>query len=333
MQDLIRFLFRLLMRLRIIRNLGEEIPSPKLSSTPVELPPPITRKVLVIIHNPVLPSKENRTLKEYFGWHDPNELIKGYISDLREASYGYITYEVAEQVEVNAFPLKKDGFRYDEESYLKVWETKIFHKPDTVDYAELLREFQIIEKINAGTIDEVWLFGHPYGGYYESIMGGPGAFWCNSQPLGGTHLAKRRFVIMGFNFERGVGEMLESVGHRAESIMQKVYESKRHNLFERFTRYEQKSPGRAECGNIHFAPNSEKDYDWGNAHKVMSRADSWYKFPDLSDEPRLVDSEEWGKGEIRAHHVWWLKHFPHVTGETEGVSHNWWQYVVDPNLV
>ena len=26
----------------------------------------------------------------------------------------------------------------------------------------------------------------------------------------------RRFVIMGFSYERGVGEMLENMGHRAE---------------------------------------------------------------------------------------------------------------------
>jgi hypothetical protein len=333
MQDLIRSILRFLMRLGIIRNLTEEIPSPPVSSTPVEIPSPITRKVLVIIHNPVLPSKENRTLREYFGWHDPNELIKGYIADLRDASYGYITYEVVEQVEANAFPVKKDGFCYDETTYLTAWETREFHKPDYVDYQAIVREFQIIEKVNAGTIDEVWLFGHPYGGYFESIMGGPGAFWCNSQPLAETQSATRRFVIMGFNFERGVGEMLESAGHRAESIMQKVYEKKKANLYQRFIRYEKSHPGQSECGNIHYAPNSEKDYDWGNARKVLSRSDSWYKFPDLSGEARLMDSEEWGKGEIRAHHVWWLRHLPHVTGETEGVSHNWWQYVIDPNKV
>ena len=45
-----------------------------------------------------------------------------------------------------------------------------------------------------------------YGGYYESIMCGPNAFWCNAPPLKGTEHANRRFVIMGFNFERGVGE-------------------------------------------------------------------------------------------------------------------------------
>jgi hypothetical protein len=296
---------------------------------------PVTRKVLMITHNPILHTQGDKTLSEHFGWQDPNVIAQGYIDDLRETSYGYANYVIAEKIEVDGFPLKKDGFRYTEESYLEAWRTGNFHQPDAVDYMALVQEFQMIEKINSGAIDEVWLFGHPYGGYYESIMAGPGAFFCNAPPLSGTQNASQRFVIMGFNFERGVGEMLESFGHRAESIMARVYQGYfgDSNLFERFTRYEQRNPGKAECGNVHFAPNSEHDYDWGNPRQVLSRSHTWDNFPDLSGEARTVDSSEWGSGEIRAHHVWWQRHFPHVAGITDSVSNNWWEYIIDPNLV
>jgi hypothetical protein len=140
---------------------------------------------------------------------------------------------------------------------------------------------------------------------------------------------------MGFNYERGVGEMLEDFGHRTESIMAKVFERTHGeaNLWERFCRYDQKYPGRAEVGNVHFAPNSQRDYDWGNPRLVPSRCDTWYRFPNLSGEPRIVTCTEWGNGDIRKHHVWWLRHLPHVVGETNGISWNWWEYVVDPNRV
>ena len=198
-----------------------------------------------------------------------------------------------------------------------------------------MRQFKLIERVNAGEIDEVWLLGFPYCGYYESIMAGPGAFWCNAPPLEGTQAAKRRFVIMGFNYERGVGEMLEDMGHRAESMLSKVFERTRGdaNLWEKFCRYDKKYPGQAECGNVHFAPNSVRDYDWGSRTPVPSRADTWYKFPDLSGDPRVMTCAEWGDGDIRKHHVWWLRHFPHVVGETNGISWNWWEYVVDPNTI
>ncbi len=300
-----------------------------------ETPPPVHRRVLSIIHNPVITSRGGRRLKEVFGWNDPDWLAEQYIQDVRWASYGYANYEITERIEVDGYPVKVDGFCYDEQSYLSAWQHRQFHDPDGVDYLRLVHEFDMIEKVNSGAVDEVWLFGFPYGGYYESIMCGPDAFWCNAPPLKGTEHASRRFVIMGFNYERGVGEMLEDLGHRAESIMSKVYEPVRddHNLWKRFIRYDQTHPGRAECGNVHFAPNSQRDYDWGNPRPVLSYCDSWYNFPDLQAEPRRVTCREWGNGDIRQHHLWWLRHFPHSVGQTGGISHNWWEYVTDPNRV
>ena len=105
------------------------------------------------------------------------------------------------------------------------------------------------------------------------------------------------------------------------------------NLWERFTRYDQRNPGQAEVGNIHFAPNSVRDYDWGNRRAVASACDNWYDFPTLPGRTRMVDCSEWGNGDIRLHHIWWYRHLPHVDGETHGVLNNWWAYVIDPNRV
>jgi hypothetical protein len=292
---------------------------------------PLRRRVLSIIHDPTLPSEGARRLRQVLGWNDPDDLARRYIADVREASHGLVAYEVAERIEVDGFPVKADGFVYTPESFLACWRARSgFHQPDAVDYHRLLAEFDVIPQINAGAIDEVWLFGFPFAGYYESLMVGPGAFWCNAPPLDGVRRASRRFVIMGFNYERGVGEMLEDLGHRAESILAKVFEGARGeaNLWERFTRHDRTHPGRAECGNVHFAPNSERDYDWGNPRFVPSRCDAWYRFPDLSGEPRLVNCAEWGGGDIRLHHLWWFRHFPHAADASRGVAHNWWEYVI-----
>jgi len=307
-------------------------PATNIAQTP---PAPITRKVLMVTHNPVLHSQQGRTIKEYFRWNDPEELAQGYIDDIRMCSGGYANYVIAEHIVVDGYPIKRDGFRYSEQSYLEAWHTHRFHEPDAVNYLALVREFQMIEKIDSGAIDEVWLMGHPYAGYYESIMAGPDAFWCNAPPLAGTEHCSRRFVIMGFNFERGVGEMLEDLGHRAESILDKVFEgsSGDANLFQRFTRYDQTHPGQAECGNVHFAPNSERDYDWGNAKPVLSNCDAWLNFPNLSASPRYVNCRDWGSGEIREHHRWWLQRFPRYEGDSNGIEWNWWKYLIDPNTV
>jgi hypothetical protein len=306
-------------------------------------PSPIRSRVLSIIHDPIISFERERKLHQVLRWNDPDDLARRYIADVHECSYGLVNYEIVERIEVDGFPAKQDGFQYTAESYLACWRSRSgFHQPDDVDYYHLLAEFDVISKINSGAIDEVWLFGFPYAGYYESIMAGPGAFWCNAPPLeyrAGTRFAPaptRRFVVMGFNYERGVGEMLEDLGHRAESILSKVFETAHGdaNLWERFTRYDLTHPGRAECGNVHFAPNSLRDYDWGNPRPVPCRADAWLKFPDLSGSPRMMNCAEWGGGDIRLHHLWWFRRFPHVVdGATNNILHNWWAYVIDPNRV
>lgn len=300
------------------------------------MPAPLTSRVLLIIHTPRIPSEGGRKLHQVLRWNDPDDLVRRYIADVRECSYGRANFEIVERVEVDGFPVKQDGFVYTPETYLRCWRGRSgFHQPDGVDYHQLLDEFEVVAQVNSGVIDEVWLFGFPYAGYDESIMVGPNAIWCNAPPLapvGSAARATRRFIVMGFNYERGVGEMLEDLGHRAESILSHIFRrSGEANLWERFTRYEKTHPRQAECGNVHFAPNSERDYDWGNPRYVLSRCDAWLNFPDLSAPSRRVNCAEWGNGDIRQHHLWWFQHFPHVDGASHGTSHNWWEYVVDPN--
>jgi hypothetical protein len=295
---------------------------------------PIPVRVLMIIHNPVVKNEGGQGLITVGKWRDPDELANGYMQDVHAASYGYVNYKIVERVEVDGFPVKKDGFAYTTETFLKAWRAKGgFHQPDAVDYMRLVHDFHMVEKINANQIDEVWLMGMPYAGYNESVMGGRGAFWCNGPVLEETSNAQRRFVIMGFNYERGVGEMLEDLGHRVESTMSRVYQKTPDstNLWKQFIRYDKTHPNLAECGNVHFAPNSERDYDWGNKRPVKSFADDWLHFPELKREARVMDCSEWGNGDIRGHHVWWLKHLPHVSGSTNGISNNWWEYVMQPD--
>ncbi len=300
------------------------------------MPTPLQRRVLSIVHNPRIPLAGGRPLSSALGWNDPTVLAERYAADVRDCSYGLVDYQVVDRIEVDGFPVKADGFAYTPDAYWSNWQRRGgWHKPDGVDYLRLVQEFDLIARIDGGAIDEVWLFGGPYFGYYESIMGGPGAISCNAPPLRGTEHARRRFVIMGFNYERGVGEMLEDLGHRSEDILRHVYRSTQGdaNLWERFTRHEHTHPGRAECGNVHFAPNSVRDYDWGNSRPVVSRSRSWLKFPDLDATARRETCAEWGNGDIRLHHLWWFRHFPHVDGGADGVSWNWWEPVADPDRI
>ena len=294
----------------------------------------VAPRVLVLNFNPTIHSEGDRRLHEVRRWNDPHALTDEFIGDLAECSGGYVRYRIAEWQDVDAYPAKKDGFRYTERSYLDCLRGReCWHQPDAVDYHAILREYQIPERVDGGEIDEMWLWGFPYAGFWESTMAGQGAYFCNSPPVEGIRTA-RLFVVMGFNYERGVGEMLESFGHRVESILRHVYgswEPRQTHAWNRFTLYDKVARGRAGCGNVHFAPNSTRDYDWGNRRVVWSTCDDWLDYPRLTGQRRRVNCEEWGGGDIRAHHRWWLRHLPHAPGRSEGKLNNWWAYVTDFN--
>ena len=308
--------------------------APKDSSTEPAL---ITvNRVLLIIYNPTMDATTGEKLTAQSGWQLPEDLTVGYSDDVLQTSHGMARYEIIERIEVDEFPTKTDGFRYTPSLYLDVLHgVTPPHQPQDVDYHKILEDFNVVERIKNNTIDEVWVFAFPYAGFYESIMAGKDAFWCNAPPLKNTSHISRRFVIMGFSYERGIGEMLEAFGHRIESTMEKTFAKKRGdtNLWERYTRYDQRNPGQAEVGNVHFAPNSERDYDWGNPRFVPAKCDDWLNFPYFRGITRQVNEEEWGNGDIRLHHQWWQERIPHVAGRLNGIHNNWWQYIMDVNKV
>jgi len=311
-------------------------PKPVIASVSSDdFPQPIILRTLLIVYDPVVDTVSGKKLSEYMQWNNVDDLTKGYISDILEVSGGLVQYEITERIEVDAFPAKVDGYVYDAQTFIDVLHgVSRPYMPQEADYYAIIKRFEILQRVANNEIDEVWVFNFPHAGFYESIMGGPGAFWCNAPPLINTEASQRRFVIMGFSYERGVGEMLENMGHRAESIMEKTFEKLTgdDNLWNRFIRYEKTHPGRGALGNVHFAPNSDRDYDWGNPSIVMSECDDWlYNFPDFKGVTRKVTAADWGNGDVREHHKWWLSHLPKTNGHRNGIRNNWWQYIMNPN--
>lgn len=290
----------------------------------------IQKKIMVIIYNPVIESRGSKKLTEVYKWYDPCKLAEGYVRDIYESSFGMVKCKIVETVEVDQYPLHLGNFRYDDESYMKAWETRKF-KDDTGggNYKQIIEDFHLVEKVEKHEIDEVWLFGAPGFSWYESTMVGDGAYYCNSDPVPDVKCS-RKFIIMGFNYERNVDCMLEDLGHRTESIIWHIFgkwEQDEKTAWNKFTLYDKVAPGKANVGNIHFAPNSQKDYEWGNKTFVDSYCDDWYTYPVLPGNKRSVNCLEWGNGDMRLHHIWWFKHLPRALGSSDGILNNWWKYV------
>ncbi len=233
----------------------------------------VTSRVLLVIYNPVMDPVSGIKLSQFMHWQSPDDLANGYIQDILETSGGMARYQIVQRVELNEFPVKVDGFRYDSQSYQDVMGgSQPAHQPDGADYQALLTGLNVLPRIAMRDIDEVWIFAFPNAGFYESSMGGAGAFWCNSQPMSWSSGCTRRFIVMGFSYERGVGEMLESFGHRTESLVSKVFNCQdfvvwayapgrvpatlgpNPNLFQQFLSFDLIAPGKAGVGSIHYPP-------------------------------------------------------------------------------
>ncbi len=304
----------------------------------------INRNVLLITFNPFLPS-QNKSLIEYgqtINWQNPYELNQNLLSWFNNTNK--VHYSVADNIEYNNFIPKKDGFIYDETTYLHCIENspENCHVPDDVDYEWIVDQFDICERVNNSEIDEVWLQGGMNFGFYESILIGPNAYAYNGSPIIDVSCDKN-VPIMGFNYERTLTEMKHDFGHRIEATMMQFYgywnASGNSNEWEKFsvTDFLSSEQAYSGCGNTHYTPNSQDDYDYANADVyVDTYCDEFLNYPNINYENltlKNINCEEWGC-DGNGYFDYWFGHLPDKQGKSpSGLLNNWWIYLAEPNSV
>jgi hypothetical protein len=295
---------------------------------------PIVKKVMVLDFNPIIEEESGRRVREIMGWSNPTSLETQFINDISQATNGEVTYTVVQRIsDLDQWFTKSDGFTYSDSQYMSVIRNQtVHHEPDIIDYIPLLNQFDVCGKRNRDEIDELWLWGGPWMGFWEATMTGPNSFTTNSQPITGTSCTKQ-LHIMAFSYERGVSEMLESFMHRVEGTMRHTFESSasEDNYWDKFTILDKYQPGQAACGTVHFAPNSMADYDWSNTRQVSSTCEDWLNFPNLTGARQTFGCEHWScSGYVFK--KWWLSHLPKVDGKLDGKLTDWWKYILNHEL-
>lgn len=306
------------------------------------LPPAQARtvKVALVIQNPSVPSQGNQTIRELMNWNDPYLLANTLKDSLNAASHGTVNYEITQIYDdTMLFTHLTDlsGIRLSRDSMASLllepgWAT-LQAQNTKFDYNAMLNYYNFCAKSDSGIIDEVWLYGFPYAGCYESILTGDDAFWYNSPPLTGNTCSDQ-LPIMAYNYERGLDCALESYAHRYESAMKYVYgrwsyTSTDPNNWELFTYYNKVKPGNAHNGNAHYPPNGTSDYDYANHNAVISYTDNWLRYPFLYHNTRTFDCNEWECDHAK-YLLWWYQKMPHhICVSEEGILNNWWRYVID----
>jgi hypothetical protein len=302
-----------------------------------------TVNVLVISFDPVLRTRQNLQLHQYMNWSNPWKLTDQMVEDARRCSGGYVDYRVVAKIDYDGFTMFRDGFVYTEEAFLEMWEKdRKKAREGMTSFQWLFRKFDLAAKIKEKDLREIWLWGAPYMNWDELHWKTPGDQvpyqtenpWFY-RPYDIPDVG-RTIWIMGWNYERGEGEMLESYCHRVESVLaltvgRGVWDSQRtpENAWNRFTRVDKDFAGESEVGSVHYAPNSRSDHDWSNTNAVWTYADDWLTYPNLPRRKKLLNATSGAWEGIVGHHRWWLKHLPRNPGVTDGFYNNWWQYIVN----
>lgn len=318
---------------RAVNDVGEVVVGP-----PIEVTVGLTVKVLSLVFDPIIEARGGRRLHVVKEWNDPVALTQAYFADLEQVSGGFVKYELVETRVIDGYPPQRNGYVFDDQSFLLCVES-LFTQcgSDATDYLRLFAEHGIAGRVKAREIDEVFLWGAPGMGFFESMMAGPGAFVINGNPEPGVD-SGRVFAVMGFNYERLVPEMLESLGHRFESTLWRVYGTwsrDQAHAWNRFTALEAEQPGLGGVGNAHNAVNAGNGtgYDRDNPRPVSSSADDWYRYPNLTGARTMVNNETWRQAFPRggdgtwSYMLWWYDHVPRSAGRApDGRLANWWRY-------
>lgn len=299
-------------------------------------------KVIVLIYNPVLESQGGKRLTDYLKANDPVEYSHILVNVIREASWGYINYEIVDIIEVDGFPVKVDGFRYTDESFLEVRKTQQW-QPATISYRKLFEENRLIERCRKEKITEIWLWGAS-GMHFDEFAGYIPNRYARFAPTDNPWFYRpydippeigQTMWVMGFNYEVGPDNMIHSYTHRVESMAALALADGRWDTRQRrdpwnvFSWLEVDHPGTpSQVGNCHVPPNGQSGYDYNNARRVLSGADAWYRYPDLRGRPRPISSQEWGNNQF-GYQKWILEHIPKYPGHTRFGYNNWWLYIAN----
>jgi hypothetical protein len=300
-------------------------------------------KVVVLIHDPILASEGGRRLTAFLGAKDPVEYSHILVNVIREASWGYVNYRIVDFIRVDAFPVKVDGFRYTGETFLAARKKQEW-QPASSSYRKFFEDHGLLERFRREGITELWVWGSG-GMHFDEFAGFIPNRYARYGPTDNPWLYRpydippelaRTTWVMGFNYEVGADNMVHSYVHRVESMAALAYGDGIWDTHERrdpwnvFSWLELDHPGTpSQVGNCHVPPTGQSGYDYANARAVLSQADAWMNFPDLSGvAPRLVSADEWGRNQF-GYMKWILERVPKGPGATEHGVNNWWVHIAN----
>jgi len=297
-------------------------------------------RAIVLNFDPRIPSEGNQLLREVFGWNDPHMLAQQFERDIEFATGGAVDIQIVEIRDLDEFPIFTDGFRYTPDEYVQNRRTNTGWHDGVADFYAIAEEQDLTQLVNAGTIDEIWMFGdHFFNLLGEAWMAGPNSFFINGPTLPEIGF-NRAIAGYGFNYERGVAEMMHNLSHRTENHGQRAFGSwnlaSPASAFDLFSSNFRDTPGSSiyGVGTTHFPANADSDYDYSDGRVVESRAFDFANYPNMTGATTMVSRNTWSSGTFSDDHrdylSWYFGMMPRNDGTApDSRQANWFKYIWD----
>jgi len=222
------------------------------------------------------------------------------------------------------------------------------------DYAKIMGDVDGRTWVEQKGVKEVWVFGY-HGdvvGLWESNMSSPFGDVSNSdRDPNDLPVLGRTYTVYHYNYQRDVGEAVENHAHQIEHLLNYVdgrdtmpAEKWPELLFwGKFVGSDvshklvpvRTPDGRQvyRCGWTHYAPNSERDYDWTNQRVVETDIEDWQ--PDGIGKTQKINCDRWQANDLKWK-IYWMQSIPgaanRLTSRGKRLT-NWWLFTGDWDYV
>jgi len=259
------------------------------------------------------------------------------------------------------------GYKVDSPPYLKytIIDSKYYNEvPKTqpnnkyLNYTYYLKKENICDLVDKNQVKQIWIYTDHNSNIVpvesNMAMGTKSSKYFNKGNYGDVSnsyrtndlpVCKNTYTVFGYNYNRGVPEILEDHTHQIEHLMNFIdgrgttIKADWGDLlfWGKFVGSDQDGkilkPG---CGWTHYPPNGTRDYDWYNTNPVLSDCEDWK--PDGTSIKKLVSCKTWSKTEDcpvdggLSFKIWWMQNLP---GYNNGLYYNgrplinWWDIVYD----
>jgi hypothetical protein len=229
------------------------------------------------------------------------------------------------------------------------------------DYGAIFEQQQLCSAVQARNISEIWLWGAHHGEvsfgfeFFSYRLAGDALPESATDADRALYRQRRRnmpdcgrtLFLLGAQYTESaaaIGNAHRSYNFRAAELLGLALRTQSSDslagqaAWSEFSQTQLGPGGSAQVGTPMYPPNAgvgagniPVDEDYGNFNEVLSGADRWLTYPDLTGSSRALSCTAWGCSN-ESFQTWYSQHLPRGAGlAPSGSCSNWWQYVADPD--